>query len=535
MPPSIAVGGWRLPIRAAALLVAVVIAYSYSLSTLIRGIGLQTPLAYLALVPVISLVLAWVRLAREPAPLPIHDRQVDYIIGITLLVVACAVALLAPITLSTAFWLNRYDLLGLPFFVSGLVALLYGVRRLWALKVPIAFLFLAWPLPYAPLVGDGMRAFADMTAAAVARLSTILPTAAPAAGDETLFFVGRGASAFAVSIGSACSGVNSLVGFLLVGGALAYAVRGPARRRALWLAGGLVLIWLLNVVRIEAIFLVGSRFGQAAALDVLHPVAGLIVFNLGVLVMLLATEKLGLHFIGLAPRPDGALRTPPAVATLRRPAILVAAIALALGATNVTYARYETIAGNLGQAKLVPFDIRNAQVANWTLSYVAQFDQGRQFFGPKSTWDRILYSSTPEATLRSSLPVYIDVISTDDPGTLAAYGLQDCYQFHGYRIETTASVDLGSGIGANLLDYHNPKVGNDWSALWWEWPFSDGTKTWYERIVIFMAGGPTATFAGVEPTAQISGATRFASTDRFLYSLAQQLVHAELHRSTVTQ
>src|SRR5438477_433710 len=402
--------------RAAALLVAVVIAYSYSLSTLIRGIGLQTPLAYLALVPVISLVLAWVRLAREPAPLPIHDRQVDYIIGITLLVVACAVALLAPITLSTAFWLNRYDLLGLPFFVSGLV-----------------------------------------------------------------------------------------------------------------------LIWLLNVVRIEAIFLVGSRFGQAAALDVLHPVAGLIVFNLGVLVMLLATEKLGLHFIGLAPRPDGALRTPPAVATVRRLAILVAAIALALGATNVTYARYETIAGSLGQAKLVPFDIRNAQVANWTLSYVAQFDQGRQFFGPKSTWDRILYSSTPEATLRSSLPVYIDVISTDDPGTLAAYGLQDCYQFHGYRIETTTSVDLGSGIGANLLDYHNPKVGNDWSALWWEWPFSDGTKTWYERIVIFMAGGLTATFAGVEPTAQISGATRFASTDRFLYSLAQQLVHAELHRSTVTQ
>src|SRR5256885_12896454 len=76
--------------RAAALLVAVVIAYSYSLSTLIRGIGLQTPLAYLALVPVISLVLAWVRLAREPAPLPIHDRQVDYIIGITLLLVACA-------------------------------------------------------------------------------------------------------------------------------------------------------------------------------------------------------------------------------------------------------------------------------------------------------------------------------------------------------------------------------------------------------------------------------------------------------------
>ena len=529
------IGGWRPHVRAATLLIAVVLAYNYSLSTLLRGISLQTPLAYLALVPLIALALAWMRLAREPVPLPIHDRQVDYIVGASLLIVACAIALLAPATMSTTFWLNRYDLLGLPFFVSGLVALLYGVRRLWALKGPIAFLLLAWPVPYAPLAGDWMRASTDVTVAVVNRLSGVIPTASAVPGDDALFLIGTGARSFVLSIGTACSGVNSVVGFFLVGGALAYAVRGPVLRRAAWLAGGLLLIWLLNVFRIEAIFLVGSLLGQAAALDVLHPVAGLIVFNLGVLAMLLSTDRLGLHFIAFKPSEQGAIRTPPAVTTVRRSAVLVAAIALVLGIANVGYARYEAVAGTLGQAKLVPFDIRNTQVAGWTLSYVAHLDQGRQFFGASSTWDRILYSSTPNAALRSNLPVYVDVINTDDPGTLAAYGLKECYQFHGYRIETTASVDLGSGISGQILDYHNPRVGNDWSALWWEWPYTTGTGTSYERVVVFMAGGPSGTYAGVQSTAPTSGAERFASTDRFLFSLAQQMVHSQLSRSVAAQ
>jgi len=70
----------RVPRRALALLGLVLLAHHYSLQTLARGLALQTPLADLALVPLIALILAWVRLRREPAPRPIHDRQVDYIV-----------------------------------------------------------------------------------------------------------------------------------------------------------------------------------------------------------------------------------------------------------------------------------------------------------------------------------------------------------------------------------------------------------------------------------------------------------------------
>jgi len=508
-----------VPVRALVLVLVVLVAYNYSLATLLRGVSLQTPLGYLAFVPVIALVLGWMRLAREPVPLAIHDRHVDYIAGIGLLALATAIAIVAPGDMS--FWLRRYDLLGLPFFVAGLVALFYGARRLWALKVPILFLFLAWPVPYAPLLGDGTRAFAALTASAVATLARVIPIARPAPGDDTIFYVGQGVAAFPVSIGSACAGVNGLVGFLLVGGALAYAVRGSPVRRVAWLAVGLTLTWLLNVVRIEAIFVAGAMYGRDVALEVLHPVAGLVAFNVGVLAMLLAARPVGLRFVTLPPHPSGAaVRAALPVRRIQLPLLVGLNLAVVLAAVNAGYARFEAVSGDLGQARLAAFDIMQPVVRGWELSYVGRYDQATQFFGERATWDRVLYSSLPGASLGSSVPVYLDVIDTDDPGALAAYGLAACYQFHGYRIEQSASVDLGSGITAEVIDYSVPRGGKEWSAVWWEWPYAHDTGTWYERMVVFVSA-PAAVSDQPLPD-------RFATTNRFLVSLASEIVRAKV-------
>ena len=71
----------RAPRPGRGLLVAVLVAYNYSLTTLLQNAGQDTPLAYVSLVPAIALALAAIR-ARplKPEP-PIHDRQVDYTVG----------------------------------------------------------------------------------------------------------------------------------------------------------------------------------------------------------------------------------------------------------------------------------------------------------------------------------------------------------------------------------------------------------------------------------------------------------------------
>jgi exosortase len=518
----------RIPPAAAIVVALVAVAYHYSLVTLTRGLGLQTPLGYLALVPLVAVVLAWIGMRREMPQRPIHDRQLDYIVGVALIAVAAAVAFLLPSTLAARFWLLRMDLLGLPFFAAGLVALFFGLRTVWTLRFPIAFLFLAWPAPYLPLVGEGIRGFVGLTSEALMAITAVVPIATAVPGADTIFFVRHAGSLFALSVTAACSGVNGLVGFILIGGALTYVVEGRVARRLLWLAAGLALMWVMNVIRILAIFVVGMLFGEHAALDILHPVAGLITFNLGLLGMLWAVPRFGLRFIPRSRRTQAAKR-PVAVNRRFRTLVVAAAVAMLFGGLNAGYARYEPLANALGGPRLGAFDVRNAQVADWHAEFATRFEEGRQYFGQSSTWDRYIYSTDaahPASGLRSSVPIYVDMMSTDDPSSLAAYGIEACYQFHGYQIASLTTLDIGVGVDAQIVGYVNPRQRADWSALWWEWPYRDGEKTRYQRVVMLVANGPGATFEGGALDVAPSRAERFTETDRFLAALARAMVSA---------
>ena len=523
----------NVPVRAAALVGLVLLAYNYSLLTLARGLTLQTPLAYVALVPVIALILGIVRLRTEPAGLPIHDRQVDWIVGFSLLGLTAVILFLAPSPTSSSFWLDRIDLLTMPLFVAGLIALLFGVRRLWALKAPLAFLLLAWPIPFTLLLARTAGPFAEFTAGVVGAVTKVIPIARQGATQSDLFIVGSGPSAFAVSIGTACAGVNSVVGFLLLGAAFLFVVRGPAVRRAAWLVTGLALVFAMNILRIVLILIIGNFFGQEIALEILHPVAGMIFFMLGVLAMLALVSRFGLSFIDIS-RKDPAPPTPGASPVRRaRGAIAVAlGLAVVLGVSNAALARYESISSGLADARLGTFDVRTAQVPGWDTNFVARFIQVKQYFGDSATWERVMYLPTEQASITSTKSVYVDVITTDNPSTFTAFGLEACYVFHGYTIESITTVDVGAGVRGQVIDYTNTKAKADWSALWWEWPYTEDGKTRYERIVVFMANGPRADYTGIETVDLGTQEPRFESTDRFLVTLGRAIVRSQLETAT---
>lgn len=523
----------ELPLRAAVLIGLVLLAYNYSLLTLARGFTLQTPLAYLSLVPVIALILAIARLRIEPRGLPIHDRQVDWIIGLALLGATAIILTVVPTSTSSRFWLQRIDLLTLPLFVSGLIALLFGVRRLWALRFPIAFLLLAWPVPYSIFLAGATGRFTETTASLVAAFTRVVPVAEVSRADDTLFFIGSGADRFGVSIGAACAGLNGFVGFLILGIALLYVVRGPILRRIAWLAVGLALVFSLNVLRIMAILLVGALFGQAAALDVLHPVAGLVVFTAGMLGMLVIVPRFGLRFISAEDTQPTDARRPDPVRRVRWAVLVALVVSVGLAITNATYARYESISSGLADAKLQTFDARQAAPANWQARFITTFPISAQYFGRNSTWDRVQWWSDASASLYSSRAVYVDVVRTDDPGALAAYGLEACYRFHGYDVASIATVDIGAGVQAQVIDYRNTRANAYWSALWWEWPYQVDGTTRYERIVVLLREGPTAEFRGA--TADVIGTQQpeFIESDRFLVSLGRSIVRGQLSEAAL--
>ena len=152
----------------------VLLAYNYSLLTLARGLSLQTPLAYLGLVPLMALGLAVMRSA--PSLPTCHSRPTARLdVGLGLLGIVAAVLILLPDPTSSTFWLRRIDLLTLPLFVAGLIVLLFGVRRMWSLKWPIAFLLLAWPVPYTLFLAAAAGRFTEFTAHLVALFTQVVP------------------------------------------------------------------------------------------------------------------------------------------------------------------------------------------------------------------------------------------------------------------------------------------------------------------------------------------------------------------------
>jgi exosortase/archaeosortase family protein len=537
----------RTAVQMAALLGIIVVAYNYSLTTLLQLADLNTPLAYVSLVPLISLMLAYMHAKPRQAEPAIHDRQTDYIIGIPLMVAAYLVNRLLPSKLSAMFWVWRIDLLTLPFFVAGAVAVIFGVRVLWRQKVAVGFLLLAWPYPYTTVLLSVLNAFTSATLFAMARVVSVTHIATlvgPLSGG--VFSVVHNGHPFSLSVVSACSGVSSVVGFLLVGTAFAFTVRGPWVRKTLWLLGGMVLLWAINVGRITLIFWAGQQEGEHFAIDILHPYIGLVTFSLGVVVMILCIRPLGLHF-DVAPdrfkvqTPQSADAASASKHVMAVPRVYLAvAIVLVLGIlvgfSNVGLQSYNLVANVAGETKLSSYIDHPVAPVGWRSTYETSYTWAEPLFGEGSIWSRYVLYPESGGNLQAHTSVVADVIDSPQLETFSAYGVEQCYEFHGYSLANVAQVSLGGGITGQTLAYTSQQYGS-WTIVYWILPVTRGTSTVYERVVLYVQNEHGLIAPSTE--GQKSGITNLAGTQGdsvllqnrdFLVAYARELIRVQASR-----
>ena len=546
----------RTTVQMLVLLAVVVIAYSYSLTTLWQLADLNTPLAYVSLVPIISLILAAVNShPRRPEP-SIHDRQTDYIIGVPLMAAALCVNLFLPNKLSAMYWVWRIDLLTLPFFVAGAVAVIFGVRVLWRQKVAVAFLFLAWTYPYTSVLLGVLNAFTTATLAAMTKILVVVHVATPQAGNNAIFTVVHDGHPFNLSVISACSGVSSVVGFLLVGIAFASIIRGPLIRKILWLLGGMLLLWALNLGRLTLVFWAGQKFGEHFAIGVLHPYIGLVLFALGVTAMILCARPLGLR-IGIenvaggnndgrsvaAPEDDQkrVKRSLP-VPKVYLAVTLVLLFAILVGISNVGLQTYNLVADVSGSPKVISFINAPVTPVGWTSRYEATFGWAAPLFGENSVWNRYELYPSVGGDLHARTDVVADVIDTPDLESFAAFGVEQCYQFHGYSLSNVTQVSLTGGITGQALSYTSQQYGS-WSIVYWILPVKRDGSTVYERVVLYVqnlhgvvaevsSGGPTGVReAGLNGPSNTSQQVVLLQNQSFLVAYAREMIGDQAVRS----
>ena len=541
----------RTAAKLAALLGAILCAYSYSLTTLVQTATMQTPLAYISLVPLIALALAAARgrpRRDEPA---IHDRQLDYIIGLPLVASAIAINLVLPSKFSAMFWVWRIDLLSMPIFVAGAVAIIFGVRVLWRQKLAIGYLLLAWPWPYTTVLLRALNASTTATLAGLRLVLRAVPVAKPVpSGDGSVFAVVHHGHSFPVSVVSACSGINGIVGFLLVGVAFAATVRGPRVRKGLWLAGGMLLLWIINLVRLVFIFWAGQLWGESVAINVLHPFVGLLTFSAGVGLMLLAMRAFGMTVAlgepnvtvpaGIGPLPGRrALAVPKVFAAVS----IVVAAAIVLGVADYSLRSYDLVANAAGEPKLLAFRAVPATPAGWHARVTDQIDWAKPLFGDDSTWTRYVFVPTGTGgDLHAAYGVTADVIDTSDPATFSAYGVEACYQFHGWLLQDVAQVYIGGGITGQALSFSGSDR-QSWSVVYWIVPVKVGETTRYERFVLYLVNAPGGTHVRLPRGVRISnlaGSIETTGPDAvlgqnraFLITFAHELIVQQAQQASV--
>lgn len=540
------------------LLGATALAFHYTLTSLLRTASLDTPLAATAVVPVLALALAWANRRARRSELDIHDRQLDWSIGLPLVLVPLLVGWILPGRMGAVYWLDRLDLAILPLFVAGATVLLFGVRAAWRQRPALLYLWLAWPWPYTQGLLGLMSAFRAITVAALRAILHVAAVATPVAGSAGGgSFDVHAAHPFTITVVNACAGIDGAVGFLVIGLALAAVARGPRLRKALWFASGLVVFWATNVLRLVILLWVGSTWGRHLALDVVHPWLGVATFTVGSLLVIVAMRPFGLD-LRAEPGDRAAPVAPPAGPTLVAPVaglggwsrvrlgravVSVLVVGVVLGITNTNLVAFDPVAAASGEARLSSFLADPAAPAGWRPTYLTEYSSNRSLFGSSSRWFRYLYvpADHDRGHLHSTLPVTADVIDAGGLAGFRAYGVTACYSFHGYHLRDVAAVDLGDGIRGQALSYAGGSSHQDWSIVYWIWPVRVGATTRYERVILYLQDTAHATVEvrGRSALAESSRAARrqgdgptarLAANRAFLVAFARDLVARQRHQ-----
>lgn len=533
---------WTRVWRLAALVVAAAAGYHFTLLTFLDNLRLDTPLAYLPLMPLFAMGTALTTVRRfRGTPRPIQDRQLDLLVGLPLMAVALLLITVVPAQMSTFYWSERPDVVSFALFVCGAVILLHGLTWLWRIRGSLVFLLLMWPALYLHAGASLLNRLADGTNAALAAALAHLPVAAAASADSSSFVVHPAARPpLLITVGSACAGGNAVLGVALLGTAVLLNRSGSRRRKAAWLCTGLVLAFAGNLVRLVSIVALAAQGHPSLALGAYHQTVGLVVFALVTAVMLAALHRFGLHRHAPLSAGEGpAARPEPrrvarwrAMAGLGMAGLLVGTIGIADHGLQV----YSAYLDGTGLARVAGFGTAAAGFPGWSSQRIAAYDF-QQYYGSESSSDRFMFIR------RGSSPIFADVVRTPDRGALDAYTLENCFLFHNFAIRSSAHVGLVNGVVALLLDYQEPETHRRWSTLSWAWPVRQGGRTVYERVVLSvdLANGvppPPATQDAHSPQAgglagvldwlgrRSTGSGEYTASDAALVGFGRQVVSA---------
>lgn len=251
--------------------------------------------SYVLIIPLIFAYLIYRKRKMLRAVLPLQNqsketRHLPTIAGILIFVTAILLYWYGSYTFTPL----EYHMFTLPVFIAGLSLILFNTQTLRQLAFPIAFLAFIIPLPseFLYVIGANLSIISSEISNAIVNMVGIPSIITSEYGNPAIIITRPNGISIPFIVDIACSGIYSLIGFLVFSTFIAYIARDKTWKKFALFSLGIPLIYLLNVTRITIILLLGYQFGEEIALQVFHLLGGWILVFLGTLLLLLISEKL---------------------------------------------------------------------------------------------------------------------------------------------------------------------------------------------------------------------------------------------------
>jgi exosortase len=286
-----------LAAKAATIAVAAIILYLQDLALVFNDALKNEATSYILVVPLLLVYLMYRKrkmlratMSTKPENQPKNTHHIPTLTGILL----CITAIILYWYGSYTFTPLEYHILTLPIFTAGLTLIFFNPQTLRQALFPIAFLAFLTPPPSEILYGLGstLSVISSEASTAIVNLFGIPATLTGEYGTPTIIVTRPDSTTMSFAVDIACSGIYSLIGFLIFAAFIAFIVRDKLWKKAATFMIGFPLIYLLNILRITIIVGIGYQFGEQLALDMFHLLGGWILIFLGTLILLTISERI---------------------------------------------------------------------------------------------------------------------------------------------------------------------------------------------------------------------------------------------------
>jgi exosortase len=507
-----AVVNLTLALEIATIAAAVLTVFHQDLTILINDALQSEFMSYILAVPFLFIYLIYRKRKMLAAVVAIENehkpRQMRYLATIAGIILSSTAILLYWYG-SYTFTPLEYHMFALPVFVAGLVLIFFNTQTFRQLIFPIVFLVFLIPPPLETLYSLGSTLSIISSEAAYTIISSLgIPsTLSSDFRNPVIQITGLNGSTMSFTVDIACSGIFSLIGFLIFAVFIAYIIRDkPWKKLALFLVG-FSLIYLLNIARITTIILLGYFYGEEIALQLFHFLGGWTLIFIGTLVLLIFAERMLRTQIFAKPAQKCTACSKDSVgnqsfchqcgkvlksasiklctARISKIAIILVSIIMLVSIQVPVFALTEgpvqviiqTPAGEQGNTKLLPQYIKEYTLA----SYVYRDKEFEKISGQDAS---LIYSYLPSDDTKKAISVAVEIASA----TSSLHGWEVCL------IPAQGSVRVASVTQLGLRDIiileNPPIIARYFAFQWLETNQTQVVLYWFETSV-FMINGTT--------------------------------------------